>query len=323
MSQTLSQDEVNALLRGMADGQVEVPEPDNSRGVARPYDLVGEERLAGREFPALNRVHERFVRKLRRSLSSFVGALCTVDITGVEALKFNIFRNRLPVGATHHIFSMAPLRGQALLAVSGPLAFAVVDRVFGGVGRAPAHFEAFDASPIASQMLQRLVVRALADLTEAWSSVHRLECRFVRTETNPTEVAITGPGEMVLSLTLECNFGDEPAPLIIAVPYAVLEPLRVKLGEPESVPAGGDRDWVAAIAQAVRQTAVTVTTELGTQEISGREVLRLKPGDVISLGTRGDDPVTIRVEGIRLLSGLAGVSRGQNAVRILGRDTGQ
>jgi len=321
MSQTLSQDEVNALLQGMADGEVAVAEQDGSRGVARPYDLLGGERIARRQFSVLDRVHERFVKKLKRSLSSFAGSLCVVELGGVETLKLGTFRNRLPAGASLHLFTMAPLRGQALLAVSAPLAFGILDRVFGGAGRAPASNEVREASPIATQMLQRLVVRALHDLSEAWTPVHRIECRFLRTEANPNDVAIAAPGDMVLALTLQCNFGGDPAPIVVGVPYAIFEPLRSKLGDSEALPAGADRDWITALAGAVHDTSVTVTAELGSREISAREVSRLKPGDVIPLRTRGDDPVTIRVEGVRLMSGLAGVSRGQNAVRVLGRDT--
>ena len=125
---------------------------------------------------------------------------------------------------------------------------------------------------------------------------------------------------MVLALTMQCNFGSEAAPLVLGVPYAIFEPLRSKLGDAEPLPAGADRDWIAALSSAVYETSVTVTAELGSREISAREVSRLKPGDVIPLRTRGDDPVTIRVEGVRMMSGLAGVSRGQNAVRVLARE---
>ena len=320
MSETLSQDEVNALLRGLADGEVPA---DTTGGVSDPvrrYDLVGEERLVARRFPALDLVHERFTRRLRRSLGTFIGSPPSIELSPLQMLKFGTFRNRLQTPSSLHLFAMPPLRGQALIVVSMPLAFGIIDRVFGGGGRAPASLSTREYSAIETQMIQRFVVRALTDLTEAWSPVHALTCRFERSELNPASVAIATAGDMILTLDVQCELGGGMAAMTIAVPYAMLEPLRAKLGEPQATAGGPDRDWVGNLARAVRETAVVVSAELGGRDISAREVLRLKVGDVLTLGTRGDDPLDVKVEGVSLLAGLPGVSRGNNAVRLVPRE---
>jgi flagellar motor switch protein FliM len=51
--------------------------------------------------------------------------------------------------------------------------------------------------------------------------------------------------------------------------------------------------------------------------VSARDVLRLKVGDLLTIDTRADDPLAICVEGIRVMTGAPGVSRGNNAVRVL------
>jgi flagellar motor switch protein FliM len=42
-------------------------------------------------------------------------------------------------------------------------------------------------------------------------------------------------------------------------------------------------------------------------------------GDLIAIETRPDDPLGVSVEGIRLLTGVPGVSRGNNAVRVIAK----
>ncbi len=320
MSETLSQDEVNALLRGLADGEVPADAAAGAGGDVRRYDLIGEERLVTRRFPALDLVHERLARRLRLSLGSFVGSPPTIELAPLQMLKFGTFRNRLPTPSSLHLFTMAPLRGYALLVVSPPLAFGIVDRVFGGGGRTPASLSVREYSAIETQMIQRVVARTLADLTEAWAPVHAVTCSFVRSELNPASVAICVPGDMVLVLDVQCELGGDASTLTLAIPYAMLEPLRAKLGEPQANAGGPDRDWLGALTRVVRETMVQVSAELGTREISAREVLRLKVGDVLTLGTRGDDPLDLKVEGVSLLAGVPGVSRGNNAVRVLARD---
>ncbi len=319
MSDALSQDEVDALLRGIADGDVPSDADVAAQHGIRAYDLVGEERLVARRFPALDLVHERLARRLRRSLGTFVGSPPTIELAPLQMLKFGTFRNRLPTPASLHLFTMAPLRGQALIVMSAALVFGVIDRVFGGAGRTPKSLSTREYSAIETQMIQRVVVRALGDLTESWAPVHALTCHFERSELNPASIAICGAGDMVLALDVQCELGGDVASLTMVVPYAIIEPLRAKLGEPQAVVRGPDRDWVGGLTRAVRETSVTVSAELGTREISARDVLRLRVGDVLTLGTRGDDPLEVKIEGVPLLTGLPGVSRGNNAIRLVPR----
>ena len=65
-----------------------------------------------------------------------------------------------------------------------------------------------------------------------------------------------------------------------------------------------------------------MAAELGHHEMSTRDLLELRVGDVLALGARGEDPVALRVENVHVMTGLAGVSRGHNAIRVLGAARG-
>jgi flagellar motor switch protein FliM len=319
VSETLSQDEVSALLRGLADGDVPPEEPTAPDGTAHPYDLIGEGRIVARRFQALDLVRERLVRRLKLSLATVLGTPPELEARSLEMVKFSTFRNRLETPANLHLFSMAPLRGQALVVVSSALAYGLVDKVFGGVGRAPAGGPRRECSAIEMQTVQRVVQHTLADFTEALAPMHPITCTFVRTETNPISVAICQPTDPVLVIPFTCDVGLGPAPLAIAIPFGMLEPIRAKLGVPEAAEPGPEASWVAALTAAVHATQVTMSVELGSTEVSARDVLRLKVGDLLAIDTHADDPLAICVEGIRVMTGAPGVSRGNNAVRVVGR----
>ncbi len=232
-------------------------------------------------------------------------------------IKFATFRNRLETPANLHLFTMAPLRGQALAVVSSGLAYALVDRIFGGPGRVPPTSARRECSSIEMQTIQRVVTQALADFTEALAPLHAIACTFARSETNPISIAICAQTDQVLLMPFQCDLGVGPTPLTIAIPFAMLEPIRAKLGEPEAAEQGPDAVWVSALSGAVRATEVTMSVELGSAEVSARDVLRLKVGDLLTIETRADDPLAVCVEGVRLMTGVPGVSRGNNAVRVL------
>lgn len=317
MSEHLSQAEVDALLKGMAEGELELPGEQEPAGAVRPYNLVGEEASVGRRFPALFLIHERLARNLRLSFASTFGGSPSVDIRALEMLRFGILRNRLEGGAALNLFTMAPLRGQAMLVIGPSLAFQMVDRLFGGSGLPPEILEPREYSAIELQVLQRIVRRILEDLSEAWSSVLPIRCELVRTETNPHLATLTAVEDMVLRTELECDLGAGTVKLSFAIPYASLEPVRSRLGEPRATMARADGEWVEAMRTAIEQSEVELVAELGCRCMSTREVLALKPGDVIALDARAGEPLGVRVEGQSLLAGVAGVSRGQNAVRVV------
>jgi flagellar motor switch protein FliM len=319
VSERLSQDEIQALLRGLADGEAGGPDEGPAPGDVRPYEMVGEARFAGRRFPALELALERFTQRLGRSLAALLGARPEIGPATTETLAFATFRNRLAAPAAVHLFTMAPLKGRALLVVSPPLAFALIDRLFGGPGRVPA--DGRQASPIEAQILRRVVVQALADLAGALAPLQPLTCELAGVEWNPAALGAIGAREVLLVASVPCDLGGGPLPLTVAVPFAMLEPLRAKLGEPAPAPVEPDGQWRAAIAAAIEAAEVTLSAELGARELPAGEILRLRVGDVLALGTASDDPLALRVEGVPLLRGAPGVSRGNNAVRVLGRET--
>jgi flagellar motor switch protein FliM len=317
----LSQEEVQALLRGVEDGDVGNGDAAPPPGEVRPFDLVGEERLVGQRFHAIELAQDRFVRRLSQSLATFTGAPPEVTTGKPDMLRYGTFRNRLETPASLHLFTMGPLRGQGLVLLSPPLVFGLVDRFFGGPGRLPESLAGRASSAIELQVVQRAVTLALADLTAAWAPLHPVTFTLTRSETSLVSVALAAPSDLVLLLPVACDIGTGPAPLTIAIPFPALEPLKAKLGEPRAaVAAGPDGEWRRMVVAAVREAAVTVTAELGGRDVAARQVLAWRPGDVVSLDAAADDPLALCVEGIRLLSGVPGVSRGNNAVRILGRE---
>ena len=70
MQDLLSQDEIDALLHGLDDGEVEtesgLPVDDS-----QSYDLTSQDRLVRGRMPTLEMINERFARYMRVSLFNF------------------------------------------------------------------------------------------------------------------------------------------------------------------------------------------------------------------------------------------------------------
>ncbi|MBI3581824.1 MAG: flagellar motor switch protein FliM, partial [Nitrospinae bacterium] len=204
MSQVLSQDEVDALLRGVSDGEIETEAEDvgGGSGVVA-YDLTSQERIIRGRMPTMDIINQRFSRLFRNSLSTALRKVLDVSAVSVDTIKFGEFIKSLPVPASLHIFRMPPLRGFALLVAESKMVFALVDTFFGGTGEAKMKIEGRDFTSIEQRIIKNVVLMALVDLQKAWAPVHPVEMVFVRSEVNPQFAAIVPPTDVVVVIVFE------------------------------------------------------------------------------------------------------------------------
>src|SRR5438034_10173170 len=79
----LSQEEVDALLKGVNGDQDEAPAPEDSSKI-RPYNLATQERIVRGRMPTLEIINERFARLLRIGLVNFLRRSAEVSVGSVR-----------------------------------------------------------------------------------------------------------------------------------------------------------------------------------------------------------------------------------------------
>jgi flagellar motor switch protein FliM len=321
VSQLLSKDEVDALLKGVADGGLGASPGAGTPEKVVALDLTNRERSVRGRWPGLELVLDRLGRALRTSLGTLLGRAPAVTVAGVELLRFAAVRERLPKPTVLQVFRMTPLRGQGFLAPSPGLAGLVLEVFLGGNAGRRTPLAERELSAIETRVLERLGRRVLHDLGEAWRAVSAVTFDLVRTEQNPALVTIAPPQELVLEIDVAITpEGGEPATLAICVPNASLDPVRAAL---EALP-GSERIapatvWSERLRALLDDTDLEVSAELGNARLRVSEMLALRAGDLLTLGTGREGPVLVRVEGRPLFHGAPGVAGSSNAVRITGR----
>ncbi len=318
MSQVLSQEEVDALLRGVSDGDIETEveySPDDS-GIV-PYDLTSQERIIRGRMPTLDIINQRFSRLFRNSLSAALRKVLDVSTVSTDTVKFGEFVKGLPVPASLHIFKIEPLRGFALLVAESKLVFALVDTFFGGTGEAKMKIEGRDFTAIEQKMIKKVVMMVLEDMESAWKPVHTVNMNFVRSEVNPQFAAIVPPTDVVVAVMFEVELESLSGTLTVCLPYSTIEPIIGKLRAGfQSDQLEVDQAWIKRLRDRLTGAAVEVSAELGSATIAGREFMKLAVGDVITLDTDVDDELLIKIENLIKFKGRPGAVKGNRAVRV-------
>ncbi len=318
MSEVLSQGEVDALLRGVGDGEIETEtdEPEEEEGVT-PYDLTSQEKIIRGRLPTLDIINSMFSRLFRSTFTSLMRKPVDVSVVSTDSIKFGEFLRSLPVPSSLHIFRMEPFRGHGLMVVESKLVFTVVDNFFGGTGTSEAKITGRDFSTIEIRMIKNIILAALEDLEKAWKPVHPVTNTYVRSEVNPQFAAIVPPADLVLVMQFDIELDTVSGALTICLPFASIEPVLPKLkAQFQSEEMEVDQVWVKRLRAELLLTEVETVAELGTAEITPAELLKFKVGDTLMLRQDATDPVILKIEGIPKMRGFPGSSKGNKAVQI-------
>ncbi|MEC4682262.1 MAG: flagellar motor switch protein FliM [Nitrospirota bacterium] len=316
----LSQDEVNALLKGIAEGEVETKLPevsDETSTAVRGYNLASQERVVRGRMPALEIVNERFARFFQTTLSATLRKTVEFSPISTEMIKFGEFIKKVPLPSNINILRLDPMKKNFLLILDARLVYLLVDYLFGGMGRGHVKVEGRDFSPIENRMTRNILNQAIGDFEKAWAPVHPVAVSYIRSEVNPQFTAIVSPTEPVIAMTYRLDIDGQGRPVYICLPYSTIDPIKEKLYTSfQSDQYEVDARWVHRFRRQLDAVPLKVVAELGTTTARLSEVLAWKVGDVLLLDQYIDDPIRLTVEKALRFRGRPGVYRSSRAVRI-------
>src|SRR3954471_17115034 len=101
----LSQDEVDALLKGVGGDQDDDKPAGDKEGV-RDYNLATQERIVRGRMPTLEIINERFARLIRIELFNFLRRGVEVSVGPVRIIKYSDFIRNLVVPTNLNLIHM-------------------------------------------------------------------------------------------------------------------------------------------------------------------------------------------------------------------------
>ena len=314
MQDLLSQDEIDALLHGVDDGNIDVQEEEGAGGV-KGYDLSSQDRIVRGRMPTLEMINERFARYTRISLFNLLRRSADVAVGGIQIQKFGEYVHTLYVPTSLNMVKFRPLRGTALFILDAKLVFKLVDNFFGGDGR-HAKIEGREFTPTELRIVHLVLQQAFVDLKEAWRTIMDLDFEYVSSEVNPSMANIVSPSEAVVVSTFHVELDGGGGDMHITMPYSMIEPLKEVLdaGLQTDVDETDER-WVSALRDEVMTANVELQCKIVEREISLRDIVDIKEGDVIPVEM--PENILITANGVPMFRSNLGVYKGNYALRIV------
>mgnify|MGYP003619253516 FL=1 len=314
-SDFLSQDEVDALLKGVT-GESDEPEgEDSSSGGIRAYNIGTQERIVRGRMPTLELINERFARYLRIGLFNYMHRTAEISVGPIRVQKYSEFIRNLVVPTNLNLVMAKPLRGTSLFVFDPNLVFLVVDNMFGGDGRFHTRVEGRDFTATEQRIIQGLLNVVFTESSRSWKPVYDIHFEYIRSEMNSQFANIATPSEIVVSTSFSLEFGGTAADMHICFPYSMLEPIRDLLySSMQSDQLSTDQRWIVMLRKQLKDAEVEIKAQLATPTVTLGDIQKMRVGDIIPLQI--PEVITAMIDEVPLMECRYGQQGGQFAIKI-------
>ena len=318
----LSQSEIDKLLSALSTGAVSAEDvkADEEQKKIKTYDFKRPDKFSKDQIRTLYMLHENFARLLNTYLSTHLRTLVNVEVASVEQLTYQEFVQSLSNPSVIGVLAVPPLKGNVIMEINTSIAFAFIDRVFGGQGQNSIKPRVL--TEIEEAVMRKMFAKEMEHFQEAWHNVVVMQPKLEVIESNPQFTQIVPPSDMVVIITLQTKIGEVEGFMSICIPYLVLEPIMSKLTTTfwvaASVAKEDNPEQVEILQKRIKRTSVPLIVELGSIDISIREFLTLGFGDVLQLDTKVKDELKCLIGKKPKFYCRPGTSGKRSAVQITG-----
>ncbi len=300
MAKILTQEEIDALLTTVSSSEIEpdmtpTPSEQPSRTVIT-YDFKHPNRVSKDQVRTFENMHDNFAGHVGSTLSAMLRTMVDVDLVSVDQINYSEYIMSLVTPSCTYTYSAVPLEGLCIMDFNPTLAFAFIDRMFGG-GEKTLEIER-ELTGIEKAVMTKIVRRLYGDLEKAWQNIVPLKIEANSFETNPQFIQIIPAGETVIVISLQLKLFKTTGLLTICYPYVSLEPVLTKLSAQNWIDATKKKNIEETVVhnrENLQSVEVPVTLTLATTSLKMRDFLNLQLGNVITTETKIDAPAIMSV----------------------------
>jgi flagellar motor switch protein FliM len=284
---------------------------------AQPYDFRGSSLLSPRQMRKLRAHETQFLNAMEARVALFLRVAFPLKLAGIEIVSYQKLTEGW-TGPTHlTLFKTEPLRGVSILEIPIHLGLTIVDRLMGGPGRVEETGR--ELSEIERALLDQIVQIILEEWCNNWAVIKPLKPALLGCESSGRFLQTAPPQTNMLTLALDAALGDCRGQIRLAVPYVAMEPfLRQLCGvaepavEAPAAPAAAPARW----NRCLDDVALPVTAEWQGLELTARDILHLKVGDVLQVNPKLARQVTVRLGELAKFNGRLGTVAARWAVEL-------
>lgn len=282
---------------------------------AAPAGFAGGRLLSETVSGQLRRRQAGFGKAIGARLTAYLRAEVAVRLTGVQAVSFARFVDRLATPTQVMQFRLEPWRGIGLLEWSPNIALRIVDCQLGGAGRAPDPERPLTEIEVA--LLDYVGQMWFEEWRATWPEAPELKPVLLGHEVDARFLNATPREALMLELGYELSLNEKAFPLRLGFPLPAFEPLfraweQAGAAPAAAVPAGPRAGWNPVFDP----VPVEVAARCAVGRLTARQIAGLSVGDTLEISAAAAQAVTVGIGGAPKFTGVLGQRAGRWAVQL-------
>lgn len=324
MPEVLSQSQIDALLKGMSSGDIEVEQEQPEKKV-KEYDFYSPKKFTKEQLRNVDSIHENLSRLLSSYFSGSMRINSEVNLLQVEEQRYYEFNNALPDTALIGLLDLKPSNKNfnpftMMMDVSSNLAFFMIDRLLGGSGENTVINREY--TDIELGIMNNIFQKVAVYLRDAWRDYVDVSISLDTIETNPRLIQIYAPEDIVVIVSLEVKLQETMGTLNVCIPAMGLEELMgsfvSKYSRMSKVISDDMRKTFSkrVISTAIYASNLKMKVVLDDVQMDLADIVNLKPNDIIKLETPSNGDIKVLIDNVPWFYGKMGTLKSNKAVRL-------
>ena len=323
MAETLTQEQIDALLNSAMSG--EVVETSEDKGPdAKLYDFRAPKKFTKERIKILDGIFDNYARLLSSYLTGLLRLYCKVNLASIEEQRYFEFNNALPDYVMMGTVDMgirdddieAPT---TIIQLSNSLTYILIDRLLGGRGEYKDAER--DFTEIEVSIMDKIINNMAALLHDPWEPYVEVNPNVVNIETNSRVFSAVDYDDTVMLVCLEATVSDTKTIITLCIPALSLDGVMQKY---VSKTARSTRRYDAVreqerrdnIMTALNDSSLDIRAELGKTTLDMYDVLNLQVDDIIPLDKSINSNIILKIGEKVWFDGKLGSFNQNKAVKI-------
>ncbi len=271
-----------------------------------PYDFRRPTKLAREHVRTLQIAYETFARQYTTLLTTSLRAVSQVTLISIEQLTYDEYISSLSSPTIMATVTLDPLPGTTILEFSLSTAMTCVDHMLGGPGGPQPQRPLTDMeTPLLNGMLERV----LGELRWAFESIVLVQPRLDAIEYNPQFLQAGAASDPVIVASFDMRVGSEECVATVCMPFSAVFPhLQGERGDAALTEAQREARELAYhnVVAGLHGAPLEVAVQFLPITMRARELVELRPGDVVPLGHAVTAPLSVTAAGMTFAHAVPG-----------------
>ena len=283
---------------------------------ASPFDFNRLSGIPKSQLEAVHLVHDNFARSVSSSLSAYLRSYVAANLASIKNVAFAEFMTGLAAPTCLAYLNVKPYDTTALLELNLELMFAFFELLLGGKADATVAPNR-EITEIEKTVVQTVLRLIFANLGEAWRDVAEVSFHLQSLSSEPQLLHAIAPAESVLVIAIEIKCEGKSGLMKLAIPSIFIKRLKTKFDSLQQAPKAEptERDQIH-VARLIRHAHLRFEAKIDGGNIATRDLIPLKPGDVLMLDHPEEKPMIASLNGRDLWHGSVGAAGQRLAFQI-------